>query len=593
MMKTYSIETDIIITSHSFGLLRKTIIENMGIERAKKILMEFGKELGKSRALELLKSGLTKKELENSIPYEHVKLGHLSAITWEGAIDFDEEGTVKIDDLKGVWHDSFEMHIHKAFIGEASECSCYTLSGFASGILSTIFKEEIIVLERTCVSKGDNNCTFQVKKKTEWVLEGFEFSEQTILNEIEDTYDKLLENNNLLHKMTHYHSKLTECVAQQNDIQRVLQTANSILDIPIFVTDRSGRLTLHEGLSESIRIRIQSYPINMKQLTKTRIFKIENFYLLTSPIYIDNQLVGACSFLYLNNKIDPNDYLFLERLATVSSLCFLNEKIKFETTERLKISFLDRLINRQFKDNRELLNQAKYIKPQLANDYITLALKNNLITEEPIDIYNQVLQLARLLQLYHLDGFAAQKADHIIVFIHSINDYSLFKRKMHSIIDEFSNRYKNNSFSIGMSNMFTELENFHESLIQAEQAMNTPRNKRLVEYAELGLLGAFLQNMEREQIIDIAQKELKELLHDNPKSKELLYTLITYLKNAGKLEKTTQDLSLSLGGVQYRLRKIEEVIGKNLKDAETTSYLFLILESLFVIGEINSIKQQY
>lgn len=331
-MKTYSIESDIIITSQSFGLLRKTIIENMGVERAKKILIQFGKELGKSRAFELLKSELAKEELKDLIPYEHVKLGHLSAITWEGVIDLDEDGNVLIDNLNGVWHDSFEMHIHKAFLGAASECSCYTLSGFASGILSTIYKEEIVVLELTCVSKGDKNCTFQVKKKKDWLLQGFEFSDQTILNEIQDTYDKLLEKNNLLHKVTHYHSKLTECVAQQNDIQKVLQIANSILDIPVFITDQLGKLTLHEGLSEPIWIRIQSQPINMKHLTKTRIYKIENFYLLTSPIYIDNQLVAACSFLYLNDEIDPNDYIFLE--DSQLSQAFVSLTIKLNSKQR-------------------------------------------------------------------------------------------------------------------------------------------------------------------------------------------------------------------------------------------------------------------
>jgi sugar diacid utilization regulator len=138
-----------------------------------------------------------------------------------------------------------------------------------------------------------------------------------------------------------------------------------------------------------------------------------------------------------------------------------------------------------------------------------------------------------------------------------------------------------------MSNLYSQLEDFIQSIIQAEQAMNTPRNNALVSYSDLGLLGEILQNLDRDQLIKVAQNELKELLNGDPKSKELLYTLFTYLKNSGKLEKTTLDLSLSLGGVQYRMRRIEDILKKDLKDAANTSYLFLLLESLIIIGEID------
>jgi hypothetical protein len=341
----------------------------------------------------------------------------------------DENGKIIIENLSGTWLDSFEVHTHKAFLGEATECSCYTLSGFASGILSTVFNEEIIVREITCQSKGDENCSFQVKTKKEWMEDGFEFNDQTILSEIEDTYDKLLEKNNLINKVTNYHRRLTECVVQQNDIQQILNTAFSIIQLPVFISDQLGNFMLHEGLNASNLKYVRSHPLKLKNLTKTKVFKKENYYILTTPIYVENQLFATCSFLYLTDEIDSNDYIYLERLASVSSLYFLNEKIKFETAERLKISFLDRLINQQFKNKTELVNQAKYINPPLSNDFITLAIKNNIkqVATIPIDIYNQVLQIAKLLHLYHLNGLVTQKGDHIILFIYSITIIRILK----------------------------------------------------------------------------------------------------------------------------------------------------------------------
>ncbi len=584
-MKSSNMASEIVITSNSFGLLRKTLIENMGVDRAKKILFQFGKELGESRETDLQRKNLTMDDLIK----EHINLGHISAITYDNKINYIEDRrNLNQQNGSGIWHDSFEVDIHLDFLGKASECSCYTLSGFASGILSHAYREEILVKEITCRSKGDQHCSFQVKTKKEWMNEGVEFNNQTILNELEDTYDKLLEKHNLLNKVTKYHSELTESVIKQNNIQQIIQSAYSILNIPVFISNQLGNLMVHSGLNESALKYVRSHPLDVKKCTKTTRLKIDNYHILTSPIYIENQLFATCSFLYCTNKVDSNDYIFLERLVSVSTLYFLNDKVKFETAERLKISFLDRLINKQFKNNSEIVNQAQFINPQITNDFITLAIKykTKKTTDVSVDLYNLVLQISKLLQIYNVHGLVTQKVEHIIVFIYSINDHSIFKRKIEAILKELCNRYKHIQFSVGISNTFNHLEDFHESVVHAEQAMNAPRRDIFLNYSDLGLLGTVMQKMNSDEIINLAQKELGELL-TNTKSKELLYTLFIYLRNSGKLEKTMKDLSLSLGGLQYRLRKIEAIIGKDLKDSATTSYLFLLLECLNIIGEIN------
>lgn len=52
------------------------------------------------------------------------------------------------------------------------------------------------------------------------------------------------------------------------------------------------------------------------------------------------------------------------------------------------------------------------------------------------------------------------------------------------------------------------------------------------------------------------------------------------------MEKTMQDLSLSIGGIQYRIRKIEDIIQKDLKVFSSASYLLMLIESLILVGEI-------
>lgn len=46
-----------------------------------------------------------------------------------------------------------------------------------------------------------------------------------------------------------------------------------------------------------------------------------------------------------------------------------------------------------------------------------------------------------------------------------------------------------------------------------------------------------------------------------------------------------QNLSLSMWGIQYRIKKIEEITDKNLKEFSTASYLLLLIESLITFAD--------
>lgn len=81
------------------------------------------------------------------------------------------------------------------------------------------------------------------------------------------------------------------------------------------------------------------------------------------------------------------------------------------------------------------------------------------------------------------------------------------------------------------------------------------------------------------------EKSIRYLLKDN--NKGFLYTLYIYLINGKHLEKTMQNLSLSMWGIQYRIKKIEEITDKNLKEFSTASYLLLLIESLITLGELH------
>ncbi|MBM7607413.1 sugar diacid utilization regulator/predicted hydrocarbon binding protein [Lysinibacillus composti] len=588
--------SDLIITSQGFGLLRKALIENMGNERAKVFLYRFGKVLGNSKVEELKKQYTSTKDLVGLASEVHTKLGHVSSIESNGEIIQLEDGTLKFENVLGKWFDSFEAKLHVEHYGKSSECSCYTLAGFASGYLSTIFNKEIYVKETYCQSMGYAECTFEIKELQDWLNEDPQIvnylQNQTIYEELELTYDTLLAQKSMLDKIANYHSDLTQCIARENSFHHVLTTAFNALEIPIVINNSNNKLIATTGITETEYLELTNSS-NKKsivwQQNETIYQKIGDIHELSTPIYLDHKLFATCSFIYLQqDQLDDHDYLFLERLASVAALCFLKEKISIETTERLKLSILDRLINEQYSSIQEITSQLKLLSSNFENPYYALSIncsatKNK---ELPIDIYDQLLQISQTFKLFSIDSLLSILQNEIVVLIYNGKSKSQLVEDIDKALVYIKKNNPTIQYKIGVSTEFSSLTEISKHLQQAKHAARLPRDQLIIQYEELGILGHFLSHTNIDNIKRTAINELGDLLKKDPKSKELLYTLYTFLINGKRLEKTMQDLALSMGGIQYRIRKIEEITNKNLKDFYTASYLLLLIESLITLGEI-------
>lgn len=81
---------------------------------------------------------------------------------------------------------------------------------------------------------------------------------------------------------------------------------------------------------------------------------------------------------------------------------------------------------------------------------------------------------------------------------------------------------------------------------------------------------------------------MKDLYNfDDPRKKELLHTLYVYLLNSQRLKETTDELALSIGGVQYRIKQIEEQMQISLKNASTAAYILLVIQVLILTNSLS------
>lgn len=146
----------LLLDADAMGLLRKELIETVGIDRTRRILMRFGYACGYRDAL------TTKDWQAGDDVLEWWALGP-RLHTLEGVVHVQTLRS-HIDKAKGVfeveveWRNSYEAEQHRAHLGLTDSPVCWMLVGYASGHSSAVFGQDVFYYETECVGKGNARC---------------------------------------------------------------------------------------------------------------------------------------------------------------------------------------------------------------------------------------------------------------------------------------------------------------------------------------------------------------------------------------------------------------------------------------------------
>ena len=228
-------------TSAAFGVLRKGLIKNLGIRRATGFLLRYGWNLGVSDAEEAMKMSNSFDFLISQASILHLSTGHIADVQSERNIELDDSGNVKFIRANGKWIDSVEAYEHLKHFGKSDTPECLTLTGYATGYMTAICQKPVFAKEISCIAKGDPECCFEVRLQEDWGNEIQEqlqmYHEMNIIEELEDTYEQLLEQRNFIEKLSTFHKKLTDNISSGSNLQDIADTTYKFLQIPIAIED--------------------------------------------------------------------------------------------------------------------------------------------------------------------------------------------------------------------------------------------------------------------------------------------------------------------------------------------------------------------
>ena len=156
----------LLLHSSTFGALRKELIESLGIERAKGILMRIGFESGRADAMvaRQIRPDVNDEERFAVGPQLH---------TLEGIVRVDPI-RLEIDIRAGhyygefYWDNSFEDEEHIKTFGISPEPACWNQIGYACGYTSEFMGKPILYKEVECAASGDSRCRIIGKPADKW-----------------------------------------------------------------------------------------------------------------------------------------------------------------------------------------------------------------------------------------------------------------------------------------------------------------------------------------------------------------------------------------------------------------------------------------
>lgn len=176
----------LLLHARAMGALRRELIDSLGVERARGVLVRMGFASGQQDA-ELAKTLMSEGDPDDVFrigPELHAFEGLVRSEIVHAELDWDRGSFIG----EVVWDNSWEASSHLTHFGPGDDPVCWSLVGYASGYVSQFFNRLIVFRETECVARGDAHCRIVGKPADAWGADSYlkYFKPESILGQLEE-----------------------------------------------------------------------------------------------------------------------------------------------------------------------------------------------------------------------------------------------------------------------------------------------------------------------------------------------------------------------------------------------------------------------
>ncbi|MFD2706110.1 PucR family transcriptional regulator [Salibacterium lacus] len=403
--------------------------------------------------------------------------------------------------------------------------------------------------------------------------------------------------NELKHAME-AHRAFTHHIMSGKGLKPLLQQAASMIGHPCLLLDQhskpiassKSRMDIADDME---RLQRRGYSFFLPQASHSSFTLLQESgktrTVTVFPIYTHQVRCGT--FVVLGDIPDAGSgaILTVEQATNVIAFELMKENALKQYARRAKNDFFINFVEDAFSSNEEIINRAKefnlsknqkYIAAagRLDEDEVRLSFAQHQIEADRVYEY-----LEEELDVFMLPAHFFMKGNMCLLLIEIEN----MPGDIHDVVEELLEELQisiytqfERSISFGMSNIsrqFLEVKEAYNEAVNALESGHLSGSRSFIQTYHTKDIAELLRIIPSDDLEKFCAYTLQALLDVSRGDQSLLHTLSVYLETHCQISETAKRLYVHRNTVIYRLEKVEQILGQDLKDPETTLRLRLAL----------------
>lgn len=387
------------------------------------------------------------------------------------------------------------------------------------------------------------------------------------------------------------HKQFTKIIMEGKGIGLLLQDLSQMIQRPVRLIDQYFKPIFQQApegtfpiFSEEITLpKSPISPISFS-ISDTR----ETYTLF--PIHISERKKG---YLMINGEVKKTDQLTsltIEQATNVISFSLMKESALRQQGRSIRNDFFLHFIDGTFSSQEEIIGRAAEFS--LRNDQKYICVVGKIDGDKFQPSYAERHEKADVIYDF-IEGEVSAMTPKIHFFTKGESCILLFESEenvLHpsmyceSILVQLQERifkYYENTISFGISNLchtFMDVKNAHKDALDALSQGKFSKQIGYIQTFQAKDISELLRMVPQEDLRNFYSFALSKFTDIKIEEEQtLLDTLSVYLETHCQISETAKRLFIHRNTVVYRIEKCEEILGKSLKDSETTLQIRLAL----------------
>jgi purine catabolism regulator len=421
------------------------------------------------------------------------------------------------------------------------------------------------------------------------------------------------EQRDLLGRINEFNKTVREIMLKRGGMQEIaeqiyLATESSVIihddifrDSYSHCPDEESKILVKEDyknyLSQSLSNRDHHLQKNRNQEVSVGENGIKRYSI---PIYFDNTHYGSILIWDTKNSLRPQSLFVIESITSLIALDILNRATLVERENIHQTGFLELLLSTDPADQEKAIESSKfYLFDQTRRSQIIVlwvgkdqgqAKPNDntaMVQKLDTDLLYLTNRLKKEYKAYFLSTQYDDRAIFLLQFDENITEdlrHERCENFIEIILQFLEEKKKSTSAFIGVGSCAKSYKDLPASLRQAEQTVRILQNKneagaKVLFYEDLDVLQILGHPLIEEDALAYADEILSAIDEPDSKKRNDFYdTICAYFEAGGNLRRVSELLFTHYNTVVYRINRIRDVYGVDLRDPDTAFNFQLALK---------------